>query len=848
MRVDCFDNLTDKRDLSPTLLGQRDALASQADAMTGVGLMTAYSDLTDALVARIFDLAVLEAEADAPQSGTTAVAEIAVAAVGGYGRQEMAPFSDVDVAFLVEGEEDSEVDTVAKRAFRILMDVLDEAKLKVGYSYRRVDEVDHLPLETQTALLDARCVAGSMTVFNTFHAALKAAIIPVAFVTGHVDGRSSESGTPFAVEPDVKEGPGGLRDLHAARWIAQVAFGLTNGTVWNSLRAYGVLTDAEIVEVEECREFLSRTRNALHLAAGRALDVLTTSRHSAVAAALGFASPREFISRYYSQAHLLARILSKVADASLECDLAVEPGVIARNGRLRILDKGLLARDPCAIARLFQHSQSYHLRFERDAFDMIWEHARTFTLTPEAGRLFLDMLSRPGAGSVLRLMADAGVLQAIIPQLGELMYLIPGDAAHQFTVGEHSLRAVEELERLFGENDGQFADVFSRIQHLDVLFLAVLLHDIGKLDSEPDHAKSGALRASKLAAELGMADDAVSKVVFLVRNHLKMSETARLRDLQQKKTISNFVGTFGVGAKHLHETPLLLDMLFLLTVADSRSVGSAGWSQVQIRFLFELHERAMSAIRSPDAAGPDIERHRTRVRRELCLANLPPDEVDEHCASMPASYLLNTPPEELAAHIGYVRTVREGSRAVETRDEPGGQFTELTVVAMDRAGLLSQVAGVLHALSVDVHAAQIFTRHSGEDIAIDLLYIDFEGRQLAETKKWQVEGELLKLLAGEVTVDDLLRRRGRHEFSRPEELSVKELANLSDHHTVLEVRTQDTPGLLHYLTRKISEQALNIHSARIATCGHEARDAFYVTNTDGSKLTPGQIERLASAL
>lgn len=829
MTTNAFDNLTDHHHLSRILLEQRELIAGRVGDIGAVELMVAYSDLTDALVARIFTLASADAEV-----------EIAVAAVGGYGRREMAPFSDVDVAFLVSGEEDDRVDAVAKRAFRILMDVLDEAGLKVGYSYRRVDEVEHLPLETQTALLDARRVAGSASVFSAFHRALTNAIVPIAFVTGHVDGRALESSTPFAVEPDIKEGPGGLRDLHAARWIAQVAFGLTNGAVWSGLRANGVVTDSEITEVEAAREFLSRARNALHLIASRALDVLGGARHADVSEALGFVDPRDFISVYYSHAHKLSLTFAKVADAALECDLAVEPGVVARNGRLRILDRGLPTREPASVLRLFQHAQSYHLRLDRDAVALISEQTFGNKLTSEAGHLFLDTLSRPGAGAVLRSMADVGVLQAIVPQFGELMYLVPGDAAHKFTVGEHSLRTVEELEALFGERDGQFADVFSRIQHLDVLFLAALLHDIGKLDSTADHSKTGAFRAARLAAQLRMSEDAARKVEFLVRNHLKMSETARLRDLHQKRTISSFVA--------IVPDPLLLDMLFLLTVADSRAVGSTGWSQVQNRFLTELHERAMSAIRSPDAAGPDIERHRTRVRRELCLANLPPDEIDEHCASMPASYLLNTPPEELAAHISHVRTVREGSCAVEAKDEPGGQFTELTVVAMDRSGLMSQIAGVLHALSIDVHAAQIFTRRSTDDIAIDLLYIDFEGRQLAETKKWQVEGELLKVLAGEITVDELLRRRGKHEFKRPEVLAIKDLANLSDHHTVLEVRTQDTPGLLYHLTRRLAELGLNIHSARIATWGHEARDAFYVTGSDGKKLSADQVNDLATKL
>lgn len=832
MLSDCFRDITDRHELSRILLEQREALWARAAGLSGVELMTAVSDLTDALVLRIFE--------HATEGAPAAANQIAIASVGGYGRREMAPFSDVDVAFLVRGEEDDDVDLVVKSAFRALMDVLDEAGLKVGYSYRSIDELEHLPLEAQTALLDGRCLAGSEVLFRSFQRALRGAIVPIAFVTAHIDSRASASDTPFAVQPDIKEGAGGLRDLHTARWIAQTAFGFTNGTVWDGLRANGVVTDADIAEMHSTHEFLSRTRNAMHLASGYARDVLSSPQHADVASALGFGSPPEFLSSYYAHAHGLCRLLAKVADAAAEGELAVEPGMVARNGRLRILDKGLLAREPAAAIRLFRHAQSYHLRFDRSTVDLVSEQSRTFKLTPEAAHIFLDVLQRPGAAAAVRLMAESGVLQAIVPQFDELMYLVPGDAAHKFTVGEHSLRAVEALEALFCDGSEQFADIFSRIQNLDVLFLAVLLHDIGKLDSGGGHAKSGALRASKLSKELGLADDAVQKVEFLVRNHLKMSETARLRDLQQKKTVSDFAS--------LVQDPQLLDMLFLLTLADSRSVGSTGWSQVQTRFLTELHERAASAIRSPDAAGPDMERHRKRVRRELCLANLPPDEVDEHCASMPASYLLNTPPDELAAHIGYVRTVRDGSCAVETKDEPGGHFTELTIAAMDQSGLLSKIAGVLHALNIDVHAAQVFTRHSVDDIAIDLLYVDMEGRQLAETRKWQLEAELMNVLSGGISVGDLLKRMGKQEFRRPGEINVKVLENLSDHHTVVEIRSEDTPGLLHYLTRVISEQGFNIHSARIATWGYEARDAFYITNPDGSKLGADDLGRLSASL
>ena len=323
------------------------------------------------------------------------------------------------------------------------------------------------------------------------------------------------------------------------------------------------------------------------------------------------------------------------------------------------------------------------------------------------------------------------------------MNFIPGDAAHKFTVGEHSLRAVENLGKLFSEDDEQFTDIFSRIQNLEVLFLATLMHDCGKLDTGRDHSRAGASAARKVAARLGLSQESCDRVEFLVRHHLRMGGTARLRDLHQRKTIRDFISVV--------KDQQLLDMLFLLTVADHRAVGSSNWNQVQVRFLLELHERAMSALKSPHSDGPDIERHRSRVRRELALASIPPDEVDEHCASMPASYLLNTPPDDLAAHIGYVRTVRAGSPAVDMKDDRAGQFTLLTVVAGDRQGLLSEIAGVVHAMKIDVHAARIFTRHSPvDDIAIDILYIDFEGRQLAEMKKWQLEAGLMEVLGGNI--------------------------------------------------------------------------------------------------
>ncbi len=491
--------------------------------------------------------------------------------------------------------------------------------------------------------------------------------------------------------------------------------------------------------------------------------------------------------------------------------------------------------------RVIFYAQLYNLDFEQESGDLIADAAKSFKLNPDAGWLFIKILSQPGSARILRLMADLGLLQKIIPQFDELLCLVPGDAAHKYTVGEHSLRTVDQLQEILSEDNELLVDVFSRIQHFEVLFIAALMHDIGKLDSNNDHTKTGAFRAVKFAQMLSLPKEACEKIEFLVRNHLKMSETARFRDLQQRKTIQDFISVV--------DNLQILDMLLLLTIADYRAVGGKHWSQVQTRFLLELHERAASALRHPQNGDADLERHRKRVRRELCLANLPAEDVEEHCTSMPARYLLNTSPEELASHIGFIKGVREGTPAVDIRDDRSGQFTQITVVAKDMTGLLSMIAGVLYAVDVDVHAAQIFTRDSYEDnIAIDTLYVDFEGRQLAEMKKWQVEGELMSVLNGELTVSELLKRRKKNDFKVPTNLTIKSLQNVSDHESVIEIRAEDTPGLLYYLTRKISEQGLNIHNARVTTWGHEARDVFYVTKKHGDKLTDEDVEKLGTAL
>jgi len=853
-------------DLAQALRSYRNEIVARLNEMGSFEIMYAYTDLADALIRRIYELAKENMRVIARHASEE---QVAIAAVGGYGRREMFPYSDIDVTFIARSEENELTDNLVKRAFRMLMESAELAGLKVGYSFRRADDLEHLPFDVQTALLDARHIAGDLATFDAFKLTLKKAIVPAAFVLKHIEARAAPNSnrynmfsnytnksrpasagnyhgtnsTPFEVEPNIKEGCGGLRDLHTIGWVVQIAMGVSREQIWEALRASNILSDCEIDETLTSLEFIARVRTLTHILAERALDILTPERQPQVAEKMGFQNHLDFMSAYYRHVHQIRRVYHKVTYACLELDLEFEPGIFARDERLYIRDFGIPQRNPDALIRVFIHAQSYGLQIGREASNLITASVRNFQVTTQASQEFLNVLAHPNAIGAIRSMVETGVLQAIIPEFDQLMYTIPTDSVHKFTVGEHSLRAVEQLQALRCESNEQFASAFSRVRNPETLVLATLLHDIGKLDPSRPHAKSGASTATKIAARLGMSKRACAEIGFLVRNHLLMAETARLRDLARPKTIRDFVSVI--------RDQRLLDMLFLLTVADIRALGNRNWSSVQIRFLLELHERAIAAIRSP-ALSADVasylSRHHNRIRQELSLSDLSPDEIDEHCASMPISYLLNTPMEEIAAHIDYVRSVRNGIPVVELKDDPTGHFTMLTIVAADRPGLLSEIAGVSYALAIDIHAAQVFTRCASDNIAIDMLYIDSDGYRLSQTEKRQLENALISVISGDTHVDELLTRRRKSCSKLQTSANVTVLEDVSEHDTVLEIRAADRPGLLYYLTRKMSELGWNIHSARVATWNHEARDVFYVTDRTNNKLDSRQIERLSKAL
>lgn len=787
----------------------------------GVELMRVQSDLIDRAIERIAELAALSCVAD----------DVCIAATGGYGRQELSPYSDVDITFIANSD-NPEIDSFIKCAYRLLMDVfLGGTDLKVGYSYRQVGDCHDLPLDTQTALLDARRISGSAELFDRFSKTARKAIGEAAFVIGHMNERSKARQrwgiSPLRVEPNIKEGAGGLRDFQTSRWLAQVALG--------SLK--GIASEREMNLLDGAAEFLARVRGALHAVCGRGNDILSVDRQEAVAEALGFSQgPQALMAEYYAHAERIAALYHRVSDACMEMPLQIEPGIVAQRGKVDIRDHDLLLRDSEAVVRVFGHCVELGLELSGKTTAILQSYIGVRKAKPTAGRgvlrAFAELLPLPDAGLAMNLMAQAGILQWLLPEFGAAMHQVPDDGAHELTIGAHSVQAVELLEGFRNGDDPDLREAWAGISDPGALLLAVLLHDIGKTQDKTSHCDAGGKTAAKTAERLGLRPDSIRTLEFLVRSHLVMSETARLRDLSDQRTAQDFIGIIN--------SRELLDMIYLLTAADVQSVGQKTWGEVQMRFLRELYHRASNLMRRSAPADVDLGRHRSRLARELSLANLPQSEVDEHCGAMPAAYLLNTSADDLAAHIEYVRKARAGHPIVALRDDPISRFTEITICSPDdpEPGLLAKIAGVLSALDVDIHAAQVFTREANDRIAFDILSVDYDRRALPELKKLQIQSELENILAGRSDLDSLCRRYGKKLDRKVKLLDLQVMSHLSDQHSVIQVEAEDMPGLLHRLTAAISSLRWDIHSARINTWGNTAQDVFYVTDDKGSKLDP----------
>jgi [protein-PII] uridylyltransferase len=828
----------------------------------GPAVLVATSFLMDQLIRVIFDFAEGKAY---PAANPSAAERLSVVATGGFGRGEMAPLSDIDLLFLRPYKQTPRGEQIVEFMLYLLWDL----GLKVGHATRTVEESLRYAERDQTirtALLEARYIWGDRQLFDELmkgYAAKMASGDGRDFVEAKLterDQRHTRMGdSRYVVEPNVKEGKGGLRDLHTLYWIAKYLYRVSTPA---ELVDKGVLTRGEARHFERAERFLTTVRCHIHYLTGRADDRLSFDLQRDIATRLGYQDRpgsigvERFMKHYYLHAKTVGD-LTRIFVAALEESRRRKPKLAALwqtlrprqlNGfrldgeRLAAASNEQFTKDPVAILRLFHVAQENGLDIHPATLRLITQNIRLVDRLrndPEANRLFMAMLtSRHDPETTLRRLNEAGVFGRFVPDFGRVVAQTQHDMYHTYTVDEHTIRAIGILARIengtLKEDHPLSAEIIHKILSRPVLYLSVLLHDIAK-GRGGDHSVLGADVAMQLGPRLGLSEAETETVAWLVRYHLAMSATAFQRDLMDPKTIETFAA--------LVQSPERLRLLLVLTVCDIRAVGPTvwnGWKAALLRQLYNAAERVMSG---GTLSGGRIERMKA-VQAEVArhLGSWTDAEKEEHFARGYAPYWLSFPVDTLVRQAELVRRAERDKQplAIEHRVQPDRSVTEITIYTLDTHGLFARLAGAMAISGANIVDAKIFTLANG--MALDTFWIqDLEGKPFDGPQR-------LARLAARVEISlsnrlDIARELDAQRSSWPKRDRVFTVQprvlidnSASDTYTVLEVNGRDRPGFLHIVTRALTRLNLQIQSAHITTYGERAVDVFYVKDVFGLKV------------
>lgn len=836
------------------------------DGLPGTARTTVrnYAQLTDAVVAAAWGATctLLLAESGDRKGRKRDCAAVAVMAVGGYGRGEMAPYSDVDLLFLTEGA----IQPDAEAAIEAMLYVLWDLHLKVGHATRSIKECLHLGKEDftiRTALMEQRYITGRKTAARELGKRLRADLFKGTereFIEAKLHERAErhrkQGGQRYVVEPNVKEGKGGLRDLQTLFWIAKYVKGVDK--VEDLVKA-GVLRADEFESFREAEDFLMAVRCHLHLISGRALDQLSFDMQIEVAARMGYEdragrrAVEQFMTDYFRHATevgeltrivltgLEARHVKKAPRLSrfLKRKKKVKPLYTVVHNRLDIADRTEFLSDKLNLLRLFEEGLRTGYLMHPDAMRLVTANLKKIDsemrADPEAARIFWDLLIKHGNPErALRRMNELGVLAAFIPEFKAIVAMMQFSMYHAYTVDEHTIQCVSTLARIErGELDEELP-LSSRILKAGVdrkvLYLAVLLHDIGKGRDE-DHSVLGARIARKIAPRLGLKPAECDTVEWLVRYHLLMSDIAQKRDLSDPRTIRDF-------AKAVR-TKKRLNLLTVLTVCDIRGVGPNTWNNWKAQLLRTLYRETEIALEtgledlSRDRRGDEARR---ALREELAgwdKAELKA-ELDRHYPP----YWQGLPTEAHAVIADLLRGLDDGHVRMDLKADEAWDATRICFAMADHPGIFSRLAGALALVGANVVDARSYTTRDGFATAVFWVQ-DNEGNPYEVSRLPRLMKMIEKTLYGEVVAREALQPRDKVKkrergFNVPTSITFDNEG--SEIYTIIEVDTRDRPGLLYDLTRTLASANVAISSAVIATYGAQAVDSFYVKDTFGLKL------------
>lgn len=720
---------------------------------------------------------------------------LAVIAVGGYGRKELAPYSDLDITLVPEDESSPETEAAVKQFFRNLHEVFGSIfKLEIGYAYRLIADAAGLDAKTRTGLLDARLVAGSPSVFNALQDALDETFAAGEFIIDKIRERcamfAKYNDTPLAVEPNLKDGAGGLRCFHCANWL-KTALGEREA---RPPRAYDAIL---------------RMRNLLHALAGKHTDLLSRQRQQQICELLE-TDPFALMAEHSANALQVHRHYVRAVEKLHEARFRLSQGCLSIRGEARLLSDA----DAGEAAVGISVATTLGLRVPDIA-----------TQVSQSVRGASAAYALAAGEHTIRNIDRCGLLDQLLPELTACRTLIPNDNVHAYTVMEHTLRVVREIEQL--PPDSYFRRIRDSLHDVEALYLAALLHDVGKPISDADHAKIGAGIAKEVGERWGLSPRITEIVAWLIENHLETAHVLRFRDLAEPSTVQDFAKLVGDKDR--------LNMLVLLSYADVRAVGPGIWTPAMESSLRELHERTSARFESDVAPAPAA--HRARLIRELTSEAVSPAEVQEFVSSLPVHYLNSTPFEMVRVHMGMVSRARQGQIIIDHVSRPDLSATDFTVCCLDSPGLLSRILGAFYAMDLRVQAIRVCTT-SAPPVALDVFSVNFSGQPVPAATATETVAALQAVIRGDRVMEDLVRERGKNPDRTQRVLSYRYIEGQPG---ILEVRAPRGRGLPYRLSRLVTSQGWNIHSGRLGQWAENASAALYLTKQDGSALSSAEV-------
>ncbi len=809
-----------------------------------------------------------------PSQNPSEAERMAIVATGGYGRGLMAPGSDIDLLFLLPYKQTAWGEQIAE----VILYCLWDMGLKVGHATRSVDECIRqakADMTIRTAILEARFLLGERTLFDELVVRFDKQVVQgtaAEFVAAKLverEERHRRAGqSRYLVEPNIKDGKGGLRDLHTLFWIAKYVYQVRDP---EGLIEKGVFDRGEYRLFRRCEDFLWAVRCHMHFVTGHAEERLSFDIQRSIAQRLGYAQRlglrdvERFMRHYFlvakevgdltailcaglesrqaKSAPMLNRVVAKFKPRGRRM-LRESSDFVVDNNRINIADPDVFVRDPVNLIRMFRLAQRHVLAFHPDAL-----HKATQSLKlvdkglredRQANALFREILTaKNDTEIVLRRMNEAGVLGRFIPEFGQVVSMMQFNMYHHYTVDEHLLRCIGVLSEIEAGTNPEYAlanDLMRSIQpgSRDILYLALFLHDIAKGRVE-DHSVAGARIARHLCPRFGCSAAETETVAWLVENHLVMSTIAQSRDLSDRRTIENF--------SSIVQSLERMKLLTILTTADIRAVGPGvwnGWKAQLLRGLYYETEPALTGGFSEVDRAKRVRIAQAEFKAEL--ADWPSKELERYIARLYPAYWLKVDLPHKLAHARFVRAAeRNGmSFATDVGYDVSRGVTELTVLAPDHPWFLSVLAGACATTGANIVDAQIYTTTDG--MALDTVAItrEFPHNEDEGRRAERIAAAIEKALRGELRLPEVMAKgavpKGRIKaFAVEPEVTINN--QWSNRYTVVEVSGLDRPGLLYDLTATLSKLNLNIASAHVATFGERAVDVFYVTDLMGAKIS-----------